>query len=116
ADYMGGVLAFSAGYDVYGVMPRLLEQIYRSYGLPDTLKGYPSLPERVAVSQDAMRRLLDLQTVFETARYLSILENYESAAQYHRYILQDFQSREIYNNAGVNLALAALPYFSTAEL
>lgn len=115
ADYVGGVLAFSAGYNVYGVMPRLLEQIYRAYGLPDTLNGYPSLPERVAVSQNAMRQLLDLQTVFETARYLGILEKYESAAQYHRYILEQFQSREIYNNAGVNLAMAALPYFSAAE-
>jgi tetratricopeptide (TPR) repeat protein len=116
ADYMGGVLAFSAGYNVYGIMPRLLPQIYQSYGLPETLPGYPSLTERVAVSQNAMSQLLDLQTVFETARYLSILENYESAAQYHRHILQQFQSREIYNNAGVNLALAALPYFGPAEM
>jgi len=116
ADYMGGVLALSAGYNVYGIMPRLLAQLYQSYGLPETLLGYPSLTERVAVSQNAMSQLLDLQTVFETARYLSILENYESAAQYHRHILEHFQSREIYSNAGVNLALAALPYFGPAEL
>lgn len=116
ADCLGGFLAFSAGYNVYGLMPRLLEKLYKTYGLPAQLPGYPSLPERVEITKTAMLELRDLQTVFEVAQYLSLLEKYEEAAQYYRHILQSFQSREIYNNAGVNLALAALSLFSMSEM
>jgi tetratricopeptide (TPR) repeat protein len=116
ADCLGGFLAFSAGYNVYNLMPRLLEKLYQSYGLPEKLPGYPSLTDRVEITKTAMLELRDLQTVFEVAQYLSLLEKYEESAQYYRHILQSFQSREIYNNAGVNLALAALSLFSMSEM
>ncbi len=116
SDLIGGFLAFSAGYNVYDIMPRLLERIYRAYGLPEALPGYPGLSERVEVSRSAMARLKELQTVYEMAANLAILEKHEAAARYYRYILQDFQSREVYNNAGANLAIAALSYFNAVEM
>jgi tetratricopeptide (TPR) repeat protein len=116
ADCLGGFLAFSAGYNVYNLMPQLLEQLYRAYGLPEVLPGYPDLKDRIEVSQNAMAQLLDLQTVFQTARFLTLLEDYNAAATYYQHILQTYQSREIYNNAGVNYALAALGYFNEAEM
>ena len=116
ADCLGGFLAFSAGYNAYNIMPRLLERLYEAYGLPPQLPGYPGLEERIQISQSSMDELRDLQTVFEVAQHLSILGSYESAAQYYKHILQSFQSREIYNNAGVNMALAAIGLFSAAEM
>jgi tetratricopeptide (TPR) repeat protein len=116
ADYLGGFLAFSAGYNVYGLMPRLLDSLYAAYALPPVVPGYPGLAERQQISQSAMGELRRLQTVFEVAQFLSVLENHEEAAQYYRHILQSFQSREIYNNAGINFALAALPLFSLTEM
>jgi tetratricopeptide (TPR) repeat protein len=116
ADYMGGFLAFSAGYNGYGLMPSLLTELYNAYGLPEAVPGYPALQERVELSRIAMEKLRDLQTVFSTARFLSQLENYEAAAQYYRFIQQDYQSREVYNNTGVNLALEALSYFGETEM
>lgn len=116
ADYLGGFLALSAGYKVYGMLPRLLKAIYTNYGLTEKLPGYPALDERVQISVNAAEKLKELQVVFETAGYLTLLQNYESAADYYRFILRDFQSREIHSNAGVNLAMAALDLFSMTEM
>lgn len=116
ADCLGGFLAFSAGYSVYKLMPRLLQQIYQSYQLPEKLAGYPSLKDRVQMAENAMVDLQELQTVFEIAGHLSLLEDYEAAAYYYRFILQRYQSREIYNNAGINLSLEALSLFNQREM
>lgn len=116
ADYIGGFLAFSAGYNVYGIMPTLLPSLYEAYGLPDSLEGYPILADRIKMSQNASNQLLKLISVYETAGLLTVLEEYQTAANYYTYILQDFQSREVYNNIGINLALAALSYYNKAEM
>ena len=102
ADELGGFLAFSVGYNTYGIMPKYLKKAYAAYELPDDLPGYPNLNERLAIAEGAMARLQELQIVFETATMLTILGNYADAAIYHSKILQTYQSREIYNNAGVN--------------
>ena len=116
ADYLGGFLALTAGYNVYGITARLLPQLYKTYGLPEQLKGYPSLADRVAMSHNAAGQLKELQTVFETAQYLSLLEEFETASKYYRYIKKDYPGREIINNAGVNQALAAMNLFSPKEM
>ncbi len=116
ADYIGGFLAFSAGYNVYGIMPTLLPKLYEVYGLPDSLEGYPALADRIKMSQNASNQLLKLINVYETAGLLTVLEEYQAAATYYAYILQDFQSREVYNNIGTNLAMAALSYYNEVEM
>lgn len=116
ADYNGGFLAFSVGYNTYGIMPQLLKKAYKAYDLPEDLPGYPSLTERLKMVDGAMEKLRDLQIVYETANLLTILGNYADAAMYHRYILQSYQSREVYNNSGVNAALAAIGLFEPTEL
>lgn len=118
ADNLGGFLAYSVGYDVYGIMPQLLQKIYAEsgYDLPEEIPGYPSLDDRVAMSESAMEQLKDLQVVFETANYLQVLGLHETADQYYRFILRDFQSRDIYNNAGANLLMSALDLFTEKEM
>ncbi len=118
ADYLGGFLASSVGFDVHGVMPKLLQELYseKAYDLPAEIEGYPSLDDRIAMSKKAMDQLYELQIVSQTASYLSLLENYTAADHYYRYILTDFQSRGIYNNAGVNALLSALQLFTKKEM
>lgn len=116
ADYLGGFMAFSVGYNTYGIMPELLKKAYKAYDLPDNLPGYPELGDRVKMVDGAMEKLRDLQIVFETANLLTILGRYADASVYHQYILETYQSREIYNNSGVNAALAALALMGPTEM
>lgn len=116
ADYLGGFLAFSAGYEVYGIMPKLLPKIYDIYGLPPEIEGYPNLSDRIKMAENASELLKKLLDVFETANYLILLEAYEDARSYYQFILRDYQSREIYNNLGVCTALEALKHFDTKEI
>ncbi|PHN03592.1 hypothetical protein CRP01_25355 [Flavilitoribacter nigricans DSM 23189 = NBRC 102662] len=118
ADYLGGFMAYSVGFQVHGVMPELLKKVYAEtgYDLPEEIEGYPSLKDRIAMSEQAMSRLAELQVVFEMATYLNLLGYYEDADLYYQYILGDFQSRDIYNNAGVTALLTALPHFTKKEM
>lgn len=115
ADYLGGFLAATAGFPVHDLMPALLPVLYQGYGLPAELRGYPSLEERITMSKNAMVRLRELQAVHETAGLLTLTGGYLDAAGYYQYLLREFPSREIANNAGVNLTLAALDHFPPTE-
>ncbi|THH39777.1 M48 family metalloprotease [Neolewinella litorea] len=116
ADYRGGFLAYLAGYPTSNVMPRVLEGLYNAYGLPDTLTDYPTLNERKALADRTYRELQELIEVFEMAVALTALDRYGEAAPYYDHLLQSFPSREIYNNAGVVYARAALPLFQPTTL
>lgn len=118
ADVQGGFLAYSVGFDVHGIMPELLKKVYseEGYDLPAEIDGYPSLQDRITMSEKATLQLKKLQVVFETANYLNLLEQYDAADKYYDFIIKDFKSREIYNNAGVTALLSALPFFTKKEM
>ncbi|MBB4080084.1 tetratricopeptide (TPR) repeat protein [Lewinella aquimaris] len=116
ADYLGGFLAYLAGFPVANVMPRVLEAVYTAYDLPDALAGYPTLSERMALSERTFRETQQLITVFDMANVLTALDRHAEAALYFDYLLQIFPSREMYNNAGLVYARAALPLFQPATL
>ena len=108
ADYYGGILALSAGYNTYSTLSTLLKEAYSSYGLPEEIQGYPSLNERVKLSENTARRLEKLFQVYQTANYLSLIHGHADAMQYYRYILGEYQGVELYNNAGATALLAVL--------
>ncbi len=110
SDYLGGFLAYSAGYHTLDIMPRFLEKVYKSYRLKDTLRGYPPLQERKDIATKTLEKLQGFVHVFEMANYLTALEQYEQAKRYFDYILKDFQSREIYNNVGVIATLIGMQF------
>jgi tetratricopeptide (TPR) repeat protein len=72
------------------------------------LMGYPSLAERKAMSENTQSKLNNLQYAFEMSNYLTILGCYEAAETYQHFLLKEFQSREIYNNAGVLSVISSL--------
>lgn len=116
ADYLGGMLAFAAGYDPYGIMPKFLSKVYDAYGLNAQIPGYPSLTERIQHAEYAQSKLTGLIDVFEAANYLAALEEYEASKAYYEFIAMDFSSREVFNNLGAIACCAALDHFSKVEM
>lgn len=108
ADYFGGFYGYLAGYNTLGLAPQVLELIYRSYGIPDSLKSYPSLQERKAIAQKSEEQLRKMLPVFEAATRLLLVGQYEETGRLYRHIARTFPSREMFNNAGVATALKAL--------
>ena len=112
ADYLGGFLAFNAGYYPFKILETLLPSVYQAYQLKDTLIGYPPLQERIKNARASSKKAYELTTVFETANALLALEQYETAITSYEYILsQNYTSREIHNNIGVCYFMMALQQF-----
>lgn len=116
ADYMGGFLAYSAGYGMFDRGADMIRKMYVAYGLPEQLPGYPALADREAMSRRTAEKLAQLVDVFEMANMLTAIGNYAEAYQYYRFVLMEYQSREIYNNLGVTAVLDALQYFKPTEV
>ncbi|MEQ8706022.1 MAG: hypothetical protein RIC19_18980 [Phaeodactylibacter sp.] len=116
ADYFGGILALSAGYNTYSTLSPLLVRAYEAYGLPKEIQGYPSLDERLKLSENTARQLEKLFQVYQTANYLSLIGGYADALQYYQFILGEYQGFELYNNAGATALLAALELTPKAEI
>jgi hypothetical protein len=106
ADYLGGFLGYSAGYNTLGIMPKVLSSLYEAYELPPELPGYPSLNDRAEIAKKSIDKLEVLASIFDMSSYLTIVGDYSNAELYYKHILKDFQSREIYNNLGVVNILA----------
>ena len=120
ADYLGGFLAYTAGYNTLGVMPRFLQKVYDTY-FPNSngiLPGYPSLSQRIEMAEKSLEKLENLIPVFEAANYLVVLKDYRNAKAYYDHILvkENYQSREIYNNLGVTATQLAMDLFSEGDL
>ncbi|NBC08827.1 MAG: hypothetical protein GVY26_16675 [Bacteroidetes bacterium] len=116
ADYFGGILALSAGFNTYRTLSPLLNHAYERYGLPEQIKGYPSLSERLQISQNTAERLRGLYQVYQTANLLVLIGAYEQAVDYYDYILGEYQGYELYNNSGANALLAALELYEPKEM
>ena len=116
ADYLGGFLAYAAGYQATKIMPDFLEKVYQSYGFPEKMEGYPSLQERKKMAEESSEKSQMLANIFDFANYLTAAGELGTAKFYLEYILKDFQSRELYNNLGVVSTMAALDLFSKKEL
>ncbi|HKK80575.1 MAG TPA: hypothetical protein VJ933_13150 [Phaeodactylibacter sp.] len=116
ADYFGGVLALSAGFNTYRTLMPLLNHAYERYGLPEQIRGYPSLSERLQISKNTAERLRGLYQVYQTANLLVLVGAYEQAVDYYDYILGEYQGYELYNNGGANALLAALELYEPKEM
>jgi tetratricopeptide (TPR) repeat protein len=93
-----------------------MQKLYEQYGLPMQIPGYPSLDERLKLSQNTADQLQKLHNVLETANLLTLIEAHETANDYYRFLLNEYQSYEVYNNAAVNAILAALKLMDPTDL
>lgn len=109
ADHSGGISCFLAGYDIRGLGEPLLRKVYAEYKLPEETPKYPSLRERILLTQQNDSIIAQLITVFETGNYAMMVSEYTSAIKCFEFVLnKGFKSREMYNNLGVCYLLQAM--------
>ena len=117
ADYLGGFLAYSAGFPVFEQTPEFMAKVYEAYGFPEELgDNYPSLSDRQALARRSAERMQQLITVFDMANWLNAIGAFAEAKIYYQYILREYQSRELYNNLGILFVREALEKFTDAEV
>ncbi len=116
ADYYGGILAITAGFNTFMVFESFLGKAYKAYGLPDEIDGYPSLSERRALYRNTADQLRQIHSIYQTANLLALTGYHDLANNYYKWILRDYGSYEVYNNFGANAALAALNLFEPKEM
>ena len=117
ADYLGGVLAYQAGFKVFGIMDKFLDKVYESYQLTDeNTPNYPGLEQRKLLAIESADKFKYFTNLFEMANLLTVQELYDDALTYYDQVMQDFQSREVYNNIGVVSMLAAIQHFSPKQI
>lgn len=120
ADYLGGFLAYSAGYDVFDKGDEFMAALYQKYELKEFTEGYPSLSDRRAMARSSAAKVGELADIFDIANLMAITaqseQEYQAAQALYEYILEDYQSRELYNNLGVMATYEALMYFNESEM
>lgn len=116
ADYLGGFLAYSAGYGLFDRGAELIQKIYKAYNWAPDTENYPSLSDRKTLISQTNKKLERLVEVFEMANLLTAIGRYDEAYEFYRYLAIRYQSREIYNNLGVAKVLEALEQFEDNEV
>lgn len=108
ADRDGLFYAMIAGYQPLQSFETVLNSIYKTYKLPATLPGYPSLSERIKMISYQTGEVKDLQAVYDAGLTLLYLNELPEAASCFSYLSMYFPSREVYNNLGVANFLQAV--------
>ncbi len=116
ADYLGGFLSYTAGYNIDLKLGDILKELYAAYDFKEQLPGYPSLDDRIELSNRSTLKLKSLIEVFEMANWLTVTGKFQEAIKYYEYILMRYQSREIFNNLGVVNLFNALEFFDVKDL
>ena len=116
ADYLGGFLAYTAGYGMYDQGDSIISDLYAAYGLGETMDGYPTKTERIDLSKESAKKLQLMVDAFDMANLLYSIGRMDQAMAYYEYILKEYQSREIYNNIGTAAVLAAMEFFHPDDL
>lgn len=111
ADLQGAMGAILAGFDIRPIVPSLLGRLYNAYELTNKgAVGYPSLEDRQATAIQVTEKANELWHLYQTASYLSVLEQHQMAISAYEYILQHYIGKEIYNNLGLQYAKLAMSF------
>ncbi len=107
ADYFGAVCAYLAGYKVFYVAEDFINAYYK-LGVPDEVFGYPSKADRIKTIKEAQAKIRNSLPLLDAARCLVYQGKHQLAAQCYDKVATEFPNKALYNNAGVNYALAAM--------
>lgn len=116
ADYLGGFLAYSAGFGLFDNGKALIDSLYAAYKRPEKLQGYPSKSDRIKMAEKSGQKIAQLADIFEVANFMSAVGQYDNAFQLYKHILMQYQSRELYNNTGHAAVMNAMTYFDKDSL
>ena len=111
ADLFGGFFAQISGYDALLFGKETLTDIYEEYSLPNEIKGYPSLNDRIDIVESNIKKSNDLAKIFNFGNMALAIGKLQIARDSFKEILSNnFTSREIYNNLGLSFLLNAIEY------
>ena len=116
ADYLGGFLAYTAGYGMFDKSDEIIKDLYKTYNLSDSMAGYPILTDRIKLSERTTKKLEALIDVFEMANYLLAADRTAETYALYDYILKFYQSNKLYNNLGTIAVNDALKLFKPHQL
>lgn len=109
ADLFGGFFGQISGYESLKNAVDVLSQVYKEYNLSSEIKGYPSLDERVSIISSNIENIEHLELLFNLGNILQLLGEYETSIKAFNDILgNNFTSREIYNNQGLNYLMSII--------
>ena len=105
ADLYAGFYGMVSGYNTLAHAKETLEAVYKAYGLPDEISGYPTFSERLEIINSKINNASNLALLYEIGNVLLLGKEYELAKYCYEFILKQFNSREIYNNLGLSYLL-----------
>jgi len=109
ADLYAGFFGQISGYNTLKYAESTLNHVYSSYNLSHEIKGYPSLDERIEIINSRKIEANNLSLFFDLANVLLLFKEYDASIKlFLEIIINDFNSREIYNNIGLAYLLKAI--------
>ena len=105
ADLYAGFYGMISGYNTLAYAKETLEAVYKAYGLPNEISGYPTFNERLEIIDSKIDNATNLALLFELGNVLLLGKEHELAKYCYEFILKQFNSREIYNNLGLSFLL-----------
>jgi tetratricopeptide (TPR) repeat protein len=105
ADLYAGFYGMISGYNTLAHAKETLEAVYKAYGLPNEISGYPTFSERLEIIDSKIVNASNLALLYEIGNVLLLGKEYELAKYCYEFILKQFNSREIYNNLGLSYLL-----------
>lgn len=116
ADLRGLRHAFSAGYDGFGLLPRLYGAVYREYKLESAMKNYDSLEERSGLASREEKNMRRYAGVSEIAKFFFLMGDYPEAVQCFGHVANHYPLREFYVNIGTGYLKQALATIPEADM
>lgn len=116
ADYLGGFLAYTAGFGMFDKGDEIISDLYDAYNMGELVNGYPSKSDRIELGKRSAKKLESLVDAFDMANLLAATGKDKEAYGYYQYILNYFQSRELYNNLGTIAVKNAMTLFDKDSL
>jgi tetratricopeptide (TPR) repeat protein len=108
ADSKGLFYATIAGYNPFECYNKVIDKVYDAYKLPTKTNGYPSLAERKQICENELAVIKKLIPNFYSGTRCLQTRQFDSAIVYFATLIDNFPSREHYNNLGVAYTLKAL--------
>ncbi len=109
ADIRGVFLAHLAGYKTRSLLPKIVTVLYNTYQFSDKqLPCYRKEIERQKTALLVQSKVDSLEKVFEAARFLGLLGQYEASISCYKYILNFYRGVEVLNDVSVTLVHKAM--------
>jgi tetratricopeptide (TPR) repeat protein len=104
ADVRGAFHAYYAGYKIKDIVPKFIEELYKTKHFGEKIRKYATKATRMKVAMLAQNKIDTMVQVYEFANYMNVVGYFDAAIAGYNYIEKDYPGKEIYNNIAVAYA------------